>query len=99
MPTDGELKFTPGIELSRSFWEEIARPLLIAQLHDERWAAALIGWGSEVLGFDTVRSTDHSWGPKLYVFLDEDILSPRSARGSLNPSALIQEMKSLSGTG
>jgi hypothetical protein len=30
----------------------------------------LIGSGSEVLGFDTERSTDHGWGPRLKVFIE-----------------------------
>jgi hypothetical protein len=33
--------------------------------------AALLGPGSEVLGFDTQRSTDHDWGPWLQIFLDD----------------------------
>ena len=37
-----------------------------------RYAAALLGPGSEVLGFDTERSTDHDWGPRLQVFLGAD---------------------------
>jgi len=31
-----------------------------------------MGSGSEVLGFDTERSTDHGWGPRLKVFVDAD---------------------------
>ena len=31
-----------------------------------------MGYGSEVLGFDTPRSTDHGWGPRLQVFVAED---------------------------
>ncbi|MEU8034871.1 hypothetical protein AB0C13_41285, partial [Streptomyces sp. NPDC049099] len=37
------------------------------------YSAALIGYGSQVQGFDTVRSTDHAWGPRVQIFLaDED---------------------------
>jgi hypothetical protein len=35
-------------------------------------AAALFGYGSDVLGFDTERSTDHGWGPRVLVFLADD---------------------------
>lgn len=32
-------------------------------------SAALLGTGSEVVGYDTERSTDHDWGPRLELFL------------------------------
>jgi uncharacterized protein DUF4037 len=59
--------FVPAVELSGSFYRELVRPLLGGRPH----AAALLGWGSDVLGFDTARSTDHGWGPRLLVFLDD----------------------------
>jgi hypothetical protein len=58
--------FTPGLELSGSFYREVVRPLVAGREH----AAALLGWGSDVLGFDTARSTDHGWGPRLLIFVD-----------------------------
>jgi Domain of unknown function (DUF4037) len=61
--------FIPGLELARSFYAEIVGPLLAAEVPDLRYSAALIGWGSEVLGFDSARSTDHNWGPRLQIFL------------------------------
>ncbi len=36
------------------------------------YAAALLGPGSDVAGFDTERSTDHDWGPRLQVFLTDN---------------------------
>lgn len=54
-------------ELSGAFYREVVRPLLGRQPH----AAALLGWGSDVLGYDTERSTDHGWGPRLVVFVDD----------------------------
>jgi hypothetical protein len=54
-------EFTPGTELSGAFYRDAVRPLLGGRPH----AAALLGWGSEVLGLDTPRSTDHGWGPRL----------------------------------
>lgn len=36
-----------------------------------RYSAALLGWGSEVLGFDTPISRDHHWGPRVLLFLDQ----------------------------
>ena len=44
-----------------------------------RYAAALLGPGSEVAGFDTQRSTDHDWGPRLQVFLSDDSASSAAA--------------------
>ena len=58
--------FVPGIELAGAFYREVVGPLL----GDVRHSAALIGTGSDVLGFDTARSTDHGWGPRLEVFVD-----------------------------
>jgi hypothetical protein len=57
--------FVPGLQLSRAFYTEAVHPLLT----DVRHSAARIGPGSEVLGFDTPRSADHEWGPRLEVFL------------------------------
>jgi hypothetical protein len=54
-----------GIALSRRFYEQAVRPLLGDRPH----AAALLGEGSEVLGFDDAVSADHDFGPRLQVFL------------------------------
>ena len=60
--------FVPGVELSRAFYDEVVAPLLAGEEH----AAALLGTGSDVLGYDTVRSTDHGWGPRMQLFVDGD---------------------------
>ena len=64
--------FIPGIELSRLFYTEAVKPILAATIPDLQYSAALIGSGSEVLGFDTPMSTDHHWGPRLMLFLREE---------------------------
>ncbi|GAA2854385.1 hypothetical protein Acy02nite_49250 [Actinoplanes cyaneus] len=66
-------EFRPGVELSRLFYLEAVRPLLGDRPH----LAARIGPGSDVLGFDTERSTDHDWGPRVDLFLDDAGLSER----------------------
>ena len=72
MSTDSDrVKFTPGLRLAERFFEEAVQPILLAAYPDLPYAAALIGSGSEVLGFDDVMSTDHHWGPRLILFLDE----------------------------
>jgi hypothetical protein len=53
-----------GLELARTFYRDAVEPLL-----DRPHAAALIGEGSEVLGYDDARSRDHEWGPRLQVFV------------------------------
>jgi hypothetical protein len=66
-------EFIPGLELSRLFYLETVKPILDADFPDlQRYGAALIGYGSEILGFDTEMSTDHNWGPRLLLFLEED---------------------------
>jgi hypothetical protein len=66
-------RFVPGLGLAGEFYAEVVRPLLDEAFPGLEYAAALIGAGSEVLGFDTERSTDHDWGPRLLLFLgDED---------------------------
>ncbi|WP_030344354.1 DUF4037 domain-containing protein [Streptomyces californicus] len=62
--------FLPGLELSRIIYEEAVRPVLDAECPGLRYAAARVGAGSEVLGFDTARSADHEWGPRLDLFLE-----------------------------
>ncbi|EOD70540.1 DUF4037 domain-containing protein [Amycolatopsis vancoresmycina] len=66
------MEFTPGIELSRRFHAEAVRPILRRARPRLRYTAALLGPGSEVLGFDSPRSTDHDWGPRLLLFPDGD---------------------------
>ena len=62
-------EFVPGIELCRTFYAEAVRPILDTHAPGLAHSAALIGKGSEVLGFDSPRSTDHDWGPKVLLFL------------------------------
>ncbi|RKS06470.1 uncharacterized protein DUF4037 [Nocardiopsis sp. Huas11] len=61
--------FLPGLDLARALYTDAVAPLLSAHLPETPYAAALIGPGSEVLGLDTERSTDHDWGPRLHLFL------------------------------
>jgi Domain of unknown function (DUF4037) len=63
--------FVPGLQLAREFYAAAVRPLLAGQFPEVPHAAALIGPGSEVAGFDTERSTDHDWGPRLQIFLSD----------------------------
>jgi Domain of unknown function (DUF4037) len=69
---DGMAPFVPGLALARALYEEVVRPLLDEAFPRLGYAAGLLGPGSEVLGFDTERSTDHDWGPRLQVFVADD---------------------------
>jgi Domain of unknown function (DUF4037) len=60
-----------GLELSRRFYSDAVRPILGEQFPNLDHAAALIGYGSEVLGYDDARSQDHEWGPRVQLFLRE----------------------------
>ena len=64
-------KFIPGLKLSKLFYEGKVKPILSGAFPRVRHSAALIGWGSEVLGFDTRISRDHHWGPRVLLFLSE----------------------------
>lgn len=61
--------FLPGLELARRYYADVVRPLLDGLAPGLTHSAALIGWGSDVLGFDSPRSTDHNWGPRCQIFV------------------------------
>lgn len=61
--------FVPGLQLCQAFYAEAVRPLVEHAYPGLPHAAARVGQGSEVLGFDTPRSVDHDWGPRLELFL------------------------------
>lgn len=72
--------FVPGMKLSERFYVDAVAPVLASSFPQLRYAAARLGNGSEVLGFDTPLSTDHDWGPRLQLFLaDEDYQHARDA--------------------
>ena len=61
--------FLPGLALCAVFYRDAVRPLLDQAYPGLPHAAARIGPGSDVLGYDSARSTDHDWGPRLTLFL------------------------------
>lgn len=65
-------EFIPGLELSKRFYFELVHAILEDRFPGLPHTAALIGDGSEVLGFDDGISSDHHWGPRLLLFLSEE---------------------------
>ena len=64
------MSFLPGLELCRRFYAEIVRPLIEQHFPDLPYAAARIGPGSDVLGFDTEMSMDTALS-EAYVLLTQ----------------------------
>ena len=58
-------KFIPGLKLSGFFYQKEIKPISDREFPSLPYSAAVIGWGSEVLGFDTPTSRDHHWGPRV----------------------------------
>lgn len=65
-------EFVTGIQQSRQFYQELVRPILDSRFPGLPHSAALLGRGSEVLGFDDEMSTDHDWRPRVTLFLGPD---------------------------
>ena len=54
-------------------------PWLARTYPDLRHAAAILGYGSELLGFDDEMSQDHNWGPRVWLYVSEADLERRGA--------------------
>lgn len=63
--------FIKGLELCEGFFNEYAKVILEENFPHLSYSAGLIGYGSDVLGYDDVVSTDHMWGPRFYLFLNK----------------------------
>ena len=59
--------FIPRLDLCETFFRDAVKPILEDFYPDLVYSAALMGEGSDVLGFDTPQSMDHDWGPRLSV--------------------------------
>jgi len=64
--------FIKGKALSELFFNELVKPLLKKHYPNLKYSAGLLGRGSDVIGFDTVRSMDHDWGPRVLLFLSKE---------------------------
>lgn len=64
-----------GLELSRKFYFDCVKPVIEEKVPGitGKYAAALIGYGSDVIGNDDEISKDHEWGPRCHLFLEEAV--------------------------
>ncbi|MEI8409976.1 MULTISPECIES: DUF4037 domain-containing protein [unclassified Kribbella] len=83
--------FVSGLELSRRFYTEAVRPVFEASFPELPYAAALLGRGSEVLGFDDEMSGDHNWEPRVELFLRKE---DRTRHGAALDEALRRDVPS-----
>ena len=63
--------FIKGLELNKGYYLDIVEPIIKSNFPRLKYSAGLIGYGSDVLGFDTPISMDHNWGPRLILFLEK----------------------------
>lgn len=80
MPRHRSPQFIPGLKLSELYYWQIVLPILNRHFARLKHAAALIGHGSEVLGFDDSQSTDHDWGPRTLLFLRDRDYAKRASK-------------------
>ena len=60
-----------GLDLAERFYGEEVAPIIKGRFPvlKDRYAAGLIGYGSDVLGHDDEISRDHEWGPRCILWL------------------------------
>ncbi len=63
--------FIKGLELCKGFFLDVAKPILDRYFPGLPYSAGLIGYGSDVLGYDDEVSSDHMWGPRFYLFVEQ----------------------------
>lgn len=67
------------MDLCRAFFFEAAQPIIEKNYPDLKYSAGLIGYGSDVLGYDDEVSQDHMWGPRFYMFLGSEDIERKEA--------------------
>ncbi len=66
-----------GMDLCRGFFFDHAKAIIEATCPTLAYTAGLIGYGSDVLGYDDAVSRDHMWGPRFYLFLRQEDMGCR----------------------
>lgn len=70
--------FTKGMDLCECFFNDVVKQIIDKHFPKMRYSAGLIGYGSDVLGYDDEISTDHMWGPRFYLFLENKDIVKKS---------------------
>ncbi|WP_114854956.1 DUF4037 domain-containing protein [Brachybacterium sp. YJGR34] len=60
-----------GAALSGAYYEQVVAPLLGRRAPGVEHAAARLGSGSDVLGYDDAQSRDHDWGLRLTLLVED----------------------------
>ncbi len=71
------VRFIKGMELCENFFHDCAKAVIEDNFPKLCYSAGLIGYGSDVLGYDDAVSTDHMWGPRFYLFLRKEDISQK----------------------
>ena len=66
-------EFIPGLDLAGMLFRQV-EPIVVSHWPELSWGATRWGrgsevLGSEVLGYDSARSMDHDWGPRLQIYI------------------------------
>lgn len=70
-------QFIRGMKLCENFFNDYAKTIMEDNFPNLKYSAGLIGYGSDVLGYDDVVSTDHMWGPRFYLFLSKEDITKK----------------------
>lgn len=64
-----------GLELCRRYYEEYGKPMIAEKFHayESVIAVGLVGKGSDCFGFDDVRSRDHDFGPRFFMWVTKKV--------------------------
>ncbi|WP_405059812.1 DUF4037 domain-containing protein [Kribbella sp. NBC_01505] len=81
-----------GVELCRRFYAEVVHPLI-----DVPHSAALIGRGSEVLGYDDAMSADHNCEARVVLFVEDAAWTPPEVPGEFLGRTTLLEVHTLEG--
>jgi hypothetical protein len=79
--TDAQLD---GRALAAAYFAAVVQPIAEPILNGSPYGAALLGDGSEVLGYDDAVSTDHAFGPRVQLFLPDAFVATERLERALD---------------